>query len=327
MRSLFAGCHASALVVPPLFWTKLRLHFSLLLVMSLVFFASGARAETLVTGTWAETGSFGFDEKGNFSCTGTPSCKGQYNQRVRRENCSNYASFNGEFGFPNLDLSTSGAKSGQVTMKGPDWDSVAVNKPDGTCEYPNPPIIASSFPYTGTWDATTKTGSLNVTIPSAGGSATQVFNFKADTSAPTPVFPMTVTSNVDLRTTTATAVIQFRPQDVGTTGKIYVFARAPASLVRSATGAPLSKDGNNSCVLAQLDSSGQLISVVAGSLQASSSGVLSATGSTVNILNGVPTSNVAGTTFYVGYGPDPTTMLTNGTSRNAITIPGTTTCG
>ena len=41
-----------------------------------------------------------------------------------------------------------------------------------------------------------------------------------------------------------------------------------------------------------------------------------------SILNGVPTSNVSGATFFVGYGPNGESMLTNGTTRGVVTVSG-----
>jgi hypothetical protein len=79
-------------------------------------------------------------------------------------------------------------------------------------------------------------------------------------------------------------------------------------------------------VLAQRNSAGQLISLTAAQLQAFVSGVLSAAGTSVSILNGVPTPSVAGATFYVGYGPSGAAMLNNGIFRNAVTVPGSGVC-
>ena len=113
----------------------------------------------LVTGSWTATAPLGFDEKATFSCRGTPTCTGQYYQTVRVESCTNYASFSGEISFSTLNLSSSGPISGSLTQKGPDWDSAIVRKPDGSCEYPSPPIIAGTYPYAGTWDLATTTAS------------------------------------------------------------------------------------------------------------------------------------------------------------------------
>ncbi|HEX8952074.1 MAG TPA: hypothetical protein VF945_09540, partial [Polyangia bacterium] len=139
-----------------------------------------------------------------------------------------------------------------------------------------------------------------------------------------------------------TAKLQFRPQDVGSQGEVYVFAVAPAAVVKDASAAkrvpgdPFAhytleargsgKDISVACVLAQLDASGQLRGVSVSTLQAYVKGVLGAQGTAVTILNGVPTINIAGATFYVGYGSNPASMINNGLNRSAVTIPGTATC-
>ena len=133
-----------------------------------------------------------------------------------------------------------------------------------------------------------------------------------------------------------TATVKFRGQDVGSTANIYIFAVAPASTVQGADakkargrwdsrrGSDGTKDGGNPCVLTQLGSSGQLAPASASTLQAYMSGVLNSQGQAVTILNNGTTQNVAGATFYVGYGASSGTMITNGTNRSAVTVPG---CG
>ncbi|MDH5263658.1 MAG: hypothetical protein OEX21_02790 [Betaproteobacteria bacterium] len=153
----------------------------------------------------------------------------------------------------------------------------------------------------------------------------------------TPVFAMTVTSNINAVSATASAAIQFRPQDVGTTASVYVFAVAPADLVRPAVAGSAfkvgtaratadGKDTSVACVLAQLNASGQLQAVSTSSLQAYVTGVLSSQGQAVSIMNGVPTVNVGGATFYVGYGTSSAAMISSGVNRSAVTVPGSREC-
>ena len=147
---------------------------------------------------------------------------------------------------------------------------------------------------------------------------------------------MTVTSSITASTATATAAIQYRPQDVGTSGSVYVFAVAPANVVKGGfeekavhigTARSLEKaDPPATCVLAQLSSTGALTAVTYAQLQAYTSGTLSANGASVTILNNASTPTVAGATFYVGYGASSTAMITNGVYRNAVTVPGTSVC-
>ncbi len=152
-----------------------------------------------------------------------------------------------------------------------------------------------------------------------------------------PVFPMTVTSSIGPTVSSATANIQYRAEDVGKTASVYTFAMAPESLVTKSAGVtPLvvgkskpangSKDTPVACVLAQLNSSGQLQAVSIAGLQAYVSGVLSAQGQAVKIIDGIATANIAGSTFFVGYGSDPTAMMASGVNRSAVTVPGSATC-
>lgn len=176
----------------------------------------------------------------------------------------------------------------------------------------------------------------------SGSNAGYVAHMRVPLKATEPPFRMTVTSSITPATASASAQIQFRPEDVGKQGSIYVFAVAPAAIVKDAfaakrvPGDPFAgyswmstgeKDAVPvQCVLAQLSSSGQLVGVSASSLQAYVSGVLSAQGAAVTILNGVPTVNIGGATFYVGYGTSAAAMLNGGLNRSAVTVPGAPTC-
>ncbi len=151
-----------------------------------------------------------------------------------------------------------------------------------------------------------------------------------------PVFTMAVTANITPTVASASAQIQFRPQDVGTQGSVFVFALAPATRVSAAQSADVLKvglaqgggkaDEPVACVLAQLNAAGQMTAVSSANLAAYLSGVLTSQGASVSILNNVPTPNVAGATFFVGYGPDGTTMINSGVNRAALTVPGALTC-
>jgi hypothetical protein len=150
-----------------------------------------------------------------------------------------------------------------------------------------------------------------------------------------PVFPVTVTTSVTPSTTSASATLQFRPQDVGTSGSVYVFAVAPATIVQGAATqkdvriAWTAKDAEKdsvACVLAQLNAAGQLQAVSVSSIQAYVTSVLSGQGQAVTVLNGVPTVNIAGATFYVGYGPSATTMINSGVNRSVVAVPGSASC-
>ena len=159
-----------------------------------------------------------------------------------------------------------------------------------------------------------------------------------------PVFLALVSSNAN----DLTAAIQYRAQDVGSSGSVYVFALAPANKVMNVTaemmtnhkgpvarGTATSASGTSNavaadtplpCVLAQLTASGQLTAVSAGSLQAYLTGVLSSQGASVSVLNGVSAALLSGSVFYVGYGSNSTSMINGGTNKSVVTVPGAKTC-
>jgi len=137
-----------------------------------------------------------------------------------------------------------------------------------------------------------------------------------------------------------TANFQFRAADVGSNPNLYVFALAPASMVRNVSAealadhkGPVSRSTSTTnastplpCVLAQLNASGQLTAVTAGSLQAYLTGVLSSQGASVSVLNGVSTALLSGAVFYVGYGSSSTSMINGGTNRSIVAVPGSQSC-
>src|SRR5207248_6123323 len=55
-------------------------------------------------------------------------------------------------------------------------------------------------------------------------------------------------------------------------------------------------------------------------------GVLSSQGQSVTILNNVPTPNVAGASFYVGYGSTSNGMFSSGLYQGAVSVQGTSPC-
>lgn len=149
-----------------------------------------------------------------------------------------------------------------------------------------------------------------------------------------------VAASIGSSTTTVQADILFRPQDIGTAGSVYVLAVAPATAVKAAIpkdagdalpplGYAKTKEGKNTsvaCVLAQINQAGQLQAVSASSLQAYVSGVLGAQGQAIQIVNNTATVPIGGTTFYVGYGASGQAMISSGTNRGVVTIPGTLEC-
>ena len=299
----------------------------LLGTLALLLVSGGALAQANPNAhvTWvfrdARPASGGYDETTSFSCTGVPTCTGTYTTVVRAENCSNYLTFSGQGAITNLVIGPANV-TGVVTFTPGFYD--VTNHANGTC------TLAAAhatevFAFTTSWDPAAGTGSGHL------GDANGTVTFTADIAAPPPVFQMTVQSSINSQTATASATIQFRPQDVGQSGGVFVFASAPAPQVQGGLEAKamqlgLSNKADTPCVLAQLNSAGQLVAVSASQLQAFVTGAFSAQGASVSILNAVPTPRVAGATFYVGYGANGGAMLDNGIFRNAVLIPGTSTC-
>ena len=149
-----------------------------------------------------------------------------------------------------------------------------------------------------------------------------------------------VAASIGSSTSTVQADILFRPQDIGTAGSVYVLAVAPVTVVRAALlkdsgdvlpplGYAKTKEGKDTsvaCVLAQINQAGQLQAVSASSLRAYVSGVLGAQGQAIQIVNNVATVQIGGATFYVGYGASGQSMVSSGTNRGVVTIPGSLEC-
>jgi hypothetical protein len=179
-------------------------------------------------------------------------------------------------------------------------------------------------------------------LPGSYNSARYVINTGLRIKAEAPIFPMTVTGSIGPTVSNITANIQYRPADVGSNGSVYTFAVAPQTIVKAAVlkngetpfpplGYAKPRDGSKAdtsvpCVLSQLNGAGQLQAVTASGLQAFVTGVLGSQGQSVAVINGVATVNIAGATFYVGYGASAQSMLNNGVNRNVVTAPGSLEC-
>ena len=281
-----------------------------------------------VTGTFDQSRSDGSDVKGTFSCTGTPACTGSYSYTGHDSGCSNSLVIAGTIDITGMDLSHPGPIQGQVILRNGDF-SDQMNS-DGTCTIRPDSFRDLTLPYTAMWSGTAGTGVL--TDP--GGRPVN-FNFTANVNAPPPPFSMVVTASVDAVTANVSANIQFRPQDVGTNGSVFVFAFAPRSIVKRAPSKVVSgdpdppvapADSTADCVLAQLNGNGQLQAASVSGLQPYTSGVLGAQGQAVSVLNSVPTPTVAGAQFYVGYGANATSMYNNGVNLSAVSVPGAVQC-
>lgn len=274
--------------------------------------AAQAQGEAVLNATVRTTDATGYDETIILSCRGMPTCTGTFTTTVREAGCSNYINFGGQFVVTGLNLAQSGPIQGTFTLTPGFYNFI--RQQDGTCRLGDeqPPEILQ---YAGTWDLASGIGTVVV-----GGEQPTTVRFTATVSAPPPVFPMVVQSHIDSQTATASAQIQFRPGDVGASGSVFVFAYAPSAVVKGASKA----DGR--CTFAQMSSSGELVAISTGQLQAALSGTLSAQGASVSILNNASTPAVAGATFYVGYGPSAASMINEGVFRNAVTVPGSGVC-
>jgi len=280
---------------------------TLLLALALAAAVAPAHGQIL-TGSIDIVGGAPLDVM-TFTCFGRPTCSGTYSETVRESGCSNSVTMSGNITITGVNLATSGPISGDVTISN---DYSVTPNGNGTCTYT---VIPSGFTvsYSGHWNGTSGAISLSV------GFGYTVTGTLSQASGRTPqVFPMTVTGSIGPTVSSATATFQPRPQDAGTQRSVYVFAYAPSTVVRNAT---TEKDGIVQCVLAQLNSSGQLQAVSAANLQAYVTGVLSGQGQAVTILNNVATANIGGAAFFLGYGTSASAMINSGVNQVAIKVP------
>jgi hypothetical protein len=207
----------------------------------------------------------------------------------------------------------------------------------GTLSFPTPTSTATITAALPEFTAGTTGATITCTLsnPQPAGATVDAATHTITVAA--PVFAVDVIRNITPTQADVSATLRFRPQDIGSTGSVYVFAVAPSSIV---TGASMlqkdarfawrptggEKDTSVACVLAQLNASGQLQAVSASNIQAYVTGVLSGQGQAVTVLNGVPTANIGGATFYVGYGSSAAAMLNGGLNRSVAAIPGPVTC-
>ena len=245
------------------------------------------------------------------SCTGAPICAGSYTATLRRAGCSN--SFVLADSVTITGLTPSGAlNDGSISLANLDFTTVA--RPDGTCSFGT--VRALNGSHSG----------LTASLTDMNGNviaASFIFNVVSPVDNPL-VDVRDFRVRVDGATANAGARLVPLPGDVGTQSNIYAFAYAPRALVAGAIAAP--KDGATDCVLAQLDSTNRLVGVSASNLRPYVSGVLSSQGQSVAVLEGVPVWQVAGATFFVGYGADPNTMIARNADESVVSIPGSAQC-
>jgi hypothetical protein len=283
-----------------------------------------------VTGPVTDTLNTGV---GYITCLGTPACTGAITvDGIQEPGCPNTGSFTTGASFTGLDLSHSGALSGTFTIAQV-VDGHTTNG-NGTCNYTL--VAGNTSSFTGTWNATLGTGKVDIAFvePDGGAANTLHFAFSANVAGSPPVFPMTVDGSVTPSTTDMDATIKPRPQDTGTSTSVYVFVHAPSNLVHGASPkrdpgtsvAASTKDDAIVCVLAQVGPNNQLTAVSASTMQAYLTGVISSQGQAVQLLNNVPTPNVAGAAVFVGYGSSAAAMLSSGVYQSALSVPGPVQC-
>ena len=288
---------------------------------------SVAYGSAQVSGSFSGTGSGGGHVGITFTCVGSPVCSGTYSGSIQDNGCSNAFAVSGAITFSGLDLS-SGSFAGTVVLQ--NGDTQDQQNADGTCSAKSTTDLA--VPFNGSFSGTDGTMTLAGTDDHGGTfsipgtfSATGIGGTPPPTS--TPPFTISVTSQITSSTATASAIIVPPAADVGKTQSVYVFAFAPRSLVKSAARLATKDDATGGCELAQLDpATGQLHAASASNLAAAFTGTLTAQGQSVSILNNVSTTSVAGATFFVGYGTNASTMLSNGVNANAVQIPGSQQC-
>ena len=303
---------------------------SVLVAASACFFFALAAPRDVAAGGTQVSGSLtvadvdGIGARITFSCLGQPTCAGLQSATVQDPFCTNSYTFNDSFTVSGVDLSRPGSFSGTLNF-GRDYDSAW----PGVGPVRNQPLVCAysrnsnvfTIGYTGTWDG--NKGTITATGFDFTGAVQINGTFTANITKAAPVFPMEVTGSITPAVSNISATFQPRPQDVGTNARVFVFALAPPSVVKDAF---TPKDGPVGCTLAQVNSSGQLVGVTASTMLAYTSGVLTAQDQSVSILNNVATPNVAGATFFLGYGADANTMINTGVNRSAVTVPGAVTC-
>ena len=256
------------------------------------------------------SGSFSASNDGgsasiSFECTGNNPCVGTYRGTNTPAGCSPHF-INDRFIMTGDALpSPSGPVALTFTLVNADE-----HDPSPCIFVPGGDIV---LPLTGQWSG--QQGVFSAVIPDPGGPINLKGAYALDTPPP---FQLKVDTTITPTVANSTATVQFPDAVVGTTQNLYVFALAPPSIVKRTPG--VKDDPSLPCVLAQLNSAGQLVSVSAASLQAFVSGVIAAGSQAYSILNGVPTVNIGGATFFLGYGASPTAMINSGTNRAAVSV-------
>jgi alpha-tubulin suppressor-like RCC1 family protein len=141
----------------------------------------------------------------------------------------------------------------------------------------------------------------------------------------TPSFDMINGASGGDANKTVVATVQFNAADVGTEGGVYIIGKVPvagayalgvATNLRQKT-----QSGQTNYVQVQLTTTG-FQPVTNGQLAPFVTGTLGAALAAQTILNNVDTTTLPGAEFCIGYGASATSMMTNGTLRSAVSVPG-----
>jgi hypothetical protein len=259
-----------------------------------------------------------------FQCTGTPTCTGSYTATVTALGCSNKLLVLNTITLTQFDLSNPGTQfSGSAIFARGDFDLRAAA--NGTCSIVPGTQHDFTTAYVGIWN-----GSSGVFLPGSGCSTPGASCGGGPTTFDSRTYEdpldLTVSGSIDADFANVSATAQVRPEDVIAGARFFIFALARPSQLASAMAANNAKDDVGGCVLAQLGPNGQLVAVSASGIQPSVTGLTTAQTQSLTILGNVPTSGVANTTFFVGYGTSPGGMLATGFVRSAVTVPGPQPC-
>ena len=126
------------------------------------------------------------------------------------------------------------------------------------------------------------------------------------------------------------AAINYRQVDNGRRVGVYVVGLVPPAFLDEVKASPQekrlartrSKDGGGAPVLVQLTPQGWVN--VSGQLIAFTTAVVNGNGAANNILNNIRTAAIPGARFCIGYGDSAANMLSEGTLRDVVTLPGAT---
>jgi len=288
----------------------------------------GSTPLTSIVGSFSVKNPGGSGFSGTFSCLGTPQCNGIYTMHDNLSGCANTYVHTESFRIDGLNLASNGTSSATMTLSG--LGQVTAIGAGQACTFnDNGGALALKINVQYTAGSATFTSAL------APDPANWLYGAFSTPTANPPVFPMNVFGDLRPNVVSGAVTVQVRPQDLNVPQNIYVFAHAPSNLVQGAHAAKrapgdhataITADDAIVCVLAQVDAAGRLVAASASTMQVAIAGVRTSQSQAQNLLNAVPTGNVAGAIMFVGYGPDAQAMLSNGIYQAALGVTGPVQC-